>query len=410
MAAKVREVWTQFFREEKLRALRFGPKPPKPPVNKKRKLPKQEVPAVSVTTPAELEGYVACFRSVFRYSSTRRQALLYLLGLLSDLGRKNGETMEAGIPGATQQGVWDFLVRSTWSAPELDKARSLHYFGVRGVAGRAVDVVIDEVSEVKQGTDSVGVARQYLGCVGKTGNGQVTVTLHGLIDPYDVPLCGQLYLPEAWAGDAERRKQARIPEDVAFQTKPQIAWQLLQQVAGWVLTIGRVYGDPGYGDLQLMSQLDGQGWAYCLGVRSTLTFRLPEEPLPPQPEAPAYAGRGRPRKAPVVGPQLHTAAELRQALPPEAWHRVAYRQGVDGAVLAREFAALWVWPATKDRQGTALWLLLERPLDAASDDTKQYVITGPETAALDELAQLAHRRPLIERNSYEKDNPAECTG
>jgi hypothetical protein len=131
--------------------------------------------------------------------------------------------------------------------------------------------------------------------------------------------------------------------------------------------------------------------------------------LPPQPERPAYSGRGRRRKVPVVQPQLHTAAELRQALPSDAWHRIAYRQGVDGAVLAREFAALRVWPATKDRQGVALWLLLERPLDPASDDTKQFVITGPESITLDELAQLAHRRALIERNSYEKDNPAECT-
>jgi SRSO17 transposase len=341
------------------------------------------------------------FRTVFRYRSTQDQALLYLLGLLSDLKRKNGETMEAGIPGARQQGVWDFLVRSPWSAEALDQARVAHFLSACGVAGRPVDVVVDEVSELKQGKLSVGVARQYLGCVGKTGNGQVTVTLHGLVDEYDVPLCGQLYLPEAWAQDVERRKAARIPEEIVFQTKLELAWRLLQRVAGWGLTIRRVYGDPGYGDLKLMCQLDEQGWAYCLGVRSLFTVRLPEEPLPPAPAPRVWTGRGRPPKPPVAQPYRHTVAEIRQALPPEAWQPVAYRVGTDGATLVREFAALRVWPTTKDEQGSLAWLLLERPCEPTSDDPKQYIITGPENATLDELAQLAHRRPIIERNAYE---------
>jgi SRSO17 transposase len=400
MEAKAQGAWARFTREEHLRGLRFGPKPPKPR-DKKRKLEKRDVPAVSITTPEELERYVGLFRRAFRYRSTQERALLYLLGLLSDLERKNGETMEAGIPGATQQGVWDFLVRSPWSAEALDRARVEHFASSCGVVGRPMDVVIDEVSEVKQGKLSVGVARQYLGCVGKRGNGQVTVTLHGLVDEYDLPLCGQLYLPEEWATDAERRQASRVPEELRFQTKLELAHQLLQRVIGWGLTIGRVYGDPGYGELKLMRQFDEQGWAYCLGVKSTFSVRLPEEPVPPVPAPPPYAGTGRPRKLPVAQPHLHTVAEIRQALPSEAWRRVNYRFGTDGRTLAREFAAMRVWPATKAQQGIDMWLLLERPLDPSSTDTKQYLITGPETMTLDELAQLAHRRPIIERNSYE---------
>ena len=400
METKAHDAWAQFTREEQLRARRFGSKPPKP-LDEKRQLPKRDVPAVSITTPVEVESYVRQFQTAFRYRSTQDQALLYLLGLLSDLERKNGETMEAGIPGATQQGVWDFLVRSPWSAEALDQARVAHYLSACGVAGRPVDIVIDEVSELKQGKLSVGVTRQYLGCVGKTANGQVTVTLHGVVDEYDVPLCGQLYLPKDWATDAERRKPVRIPEDVLFQTKLELAWRLLQRVTGWGLSIGRVYGDPGYGELKLMQQLDEQGWAYCLGVKSPFTVRLPEEALPPAAAPPVYAGRGRRPKTPVARPYLHTTTEIRQALPPEAWQQVPYRLGTNGATLAREFAAVRAWPATQDRQGALVWLLFERSCDPASDDTKQYVITGPETATLDELAQLAHRRCIIERNSYE---------
>lgn len=398
--SKAQNAWARFDREEHLRSLRFAPKPPKP-LDPRRKLPKQNLPAVSITTPAELEGYVRQFRTAFRYRGTQDQALLYLLGLLSDLKRKNGETMEAGIPGASQQGVWDFLVRSPWSAEALDEARVAHFLSACGVSGRPVDIVIDEVSELKQGKLSVGVARQYLGCVGKTGNGQVTVTLHGLVDEYDVPLCGQLYLPEDWAEDTERRKVARVPEEIVFQTKLELARLLLQRVTGWGLTIRRVYGDPGYGELKLMRQLDEQGWAYCLGVRRTFTVRLPDEPLPPAPPPRVYTGRGRPPKTPVVQPHRHTVAEIRQSLPSDAWQPIAYRVGTDGATLVRDFAALRACPATKDEEGNLAWLLLERPCDPASDDPKQYIISAPESATLDELAQLAHRRPIIERNSYE---------
>lgn len=137
------------------------------------------------------------------------------------------------------------MVRSPWSADALDEARVRHFLETTGVAGATVDVVIDEVSEVKQRRDSVGTMRQYLGCVGKTANGEVTVTLHGLVGAYDLPLCGHLYLPEEWAADAERRKQSRVPDDVVFQTKLELAHGLLERVAGWGLTIGRVFGDPG---------------------------------------------------------------------------------------------------------------------------------------------------------------------
>jgi SRSO17 transposase len=401
MEAKTHQAWARHIREEHLRGLRFGPRPPKP-LDPKRKIPKQEVPAVSITTPDELEQYVSRFHSVFRYRSTQEQALLYLLGLLSDLGRKNGETMEAGIPSATQQGVWDFLVRSPWSAEALDRARVTDFLASCAMAGRPLDVVIDEVSELKQGKQSVGVARQYLGCAGKTANGQVTVSLHGLVGDYDVPLCGELYLPEAWATDADRRKKARVPEALPFRTKLEIAWQLLQRVNGtWGLGIGRVYADPGYGEIKLMRQLDASGFAYCLGVKSTFSVRLPAEPLPMAPQPAPYSGRGRPPKTPQVHCPLHTIAEIRACLPEQAWRKVAYRRGTDGTELAREFVAMRVIPAIKAVEGTESWLLLERALDPTSDDPKTYVVTAPLTATLDELAQLAHQRRIIERNSYE---------
>ena len=387
-------------KDDVIRKLRFGPQPEKP-LDAKRKLPKWEVPAATKTPPWEVAEYLRVFASIFGRRDTLRRAVLYVLGLLSALRRKNGETMEAAIPGATQQGVYDFLVRSKWDAEALDRARYLHFSQYYGLQGRAVHVLLDETSQVKQGELSVGVARQYLGCVGKVANGQVAVTVHGLIDEFELPLTGQLYLPERWAKDKEMRKQAKVPEALGFLTKGQIGIALLERLCTWGLPIERVSADAGYGDLGMMLALAAHGWPYCLGVRSTFAVRLPGEPLPPPPPARPYAGTGRPPKPPVAVAHLHTVAETRQALPGARWRRVAYRQGVDGKMLEREFAALRVHGATKEEQGPEVWLLLERPLDPDSNDLKQYILTGAATDSIEELAQIAHRRPLIERGSYE---------
>ncbi|EQD80473.1 transposase, partial [mine drainage metagenome] len=164
--------------------------------------------SVSLTPPEELTEYLNTFLPVFGRRDTVSQARYYLLGLLSNLRRKNGETMEAAVPGATQQGVWDFLVRSPWPSEDLDRARVLDALQRSGCAGQPLAAVLDEVSWRKKGNLSVGVGRQYLGSLGKVDNGQVTVSLHGCHPQIDLPLLSELYLPEPWL-TAERRAQAK---------------------------------------------------------------------------------------------------------------------------------------------------------------------------------------------------------
>jgi len=123
-----------------------------------------------------------------------------------------------------------------------------------------------------------------------------------------------------------------------------------------------VHGDAGFGDLGLMAALAVAELAYCLGVRGNFTVYLPEEGMPQPPPQPAYCGRGRPPKAPQLQRPLHTVDQVRQALEPTAWQRVAYRQATTG-LLQREFVAQRVQPANKGACGSEMWLLLERPLD-----------------------------------------------
>ena len=98
---------------------------------------------------------------------------------------------------------------------------------------------------------------------------------------------------------------------------------------------------------------------------------------------------------------MHTVEEVRRGLDGAVWQRMPYRQGVGGEVLARDFAALRVYPATRDRLADEAWLLLERPLDPNSDDLKQYVISGPTTITLADLTRISHVRARIERKRYE---------
>src|SRR5437763_3224784 len=104
--------------------------------------------------------------------------------------------------------------------------------GAGGTAYRRSGVVLDDTGFPKDGRDSPGVKRQYSGTLGKTGNCQIGVSVHAVGAEGTVPLGWALYLPEEWCEDAERRKKAKIPEEIEFQTKPELAAGLVERAAG----------------------------------------------------------------------------------------------------------------------------------------------------------------------------------
>ena len=131
-----RRVINDWFREQQVWALRFGPKPEKP-LDRCRKLPPEALTTAPILPQPEMHAYLARFRSVFGRADTLRNAEIYLRGLCSDLERKNGETMEAAIPGARQMDIFNFLARSPWSAQTLDEQRVQDWPGRRGSPSRA---------------------------------------------------------------------------------------------------------------------------------------------------------------------------------------------------------------------------------------------------------------------------------
>ena len=359
------------------------------------------VPLATRAMPRELTTYMAQFRRVFGRLETFENACSYVTGLLSDLPRKNGEkTAEAieGIPNTEM--VHRLMALSPWSAEELDRLRVHHAVACATSGDVEGALILDEVSQLKQGRLSVGVKRQYLGCEGKTANGQVSVTAHYSDGLFDWPVTGRLYLPEDWTKDAERRDKAGVPKEITFATKGEIALALVQRAQEWMVPFRWVLMDAGYDDLHTLATLADKGLCFCIGVKRDFMVRVPEEierwVPPPQPPR---RGRPRLRPDPRSMPSVYRVDELLAGLPDSLWRPVTYRQGT-ARPLTKEFAALRVQCATTTHMGPDVWLLFERSM-AGDGPVKHYVLYADRELALDELAQVAHRRPLIERNSYE---------
>src|SRR3954466_3954842 len=158
-------------------------------------------------------------------------ARLYLTGLLTEHPNKNCDTLAQVVPGTSEQRLQGLLTTIDWDEGDLNRQRVERLLTLP-TEGDGV-VIFDDTGFAKQGKSSVGVARQYSGTLGKTGNCQVTVNCPYAERTIAWPIATRLYLPEQWVDDADRRKRATVPEDIAFRTKPQIALELLDRAQDW---------------------------------------------------------------------------------------------------------------------------------------------------------------------------------
>jgi len=272
--------------------------------------------------------------------------------------------------------------------------------------------------------------------LGKIGNCQVVVSAEFLADdpvgstPFHWPVSAQLFLPEGWIRDAERRKQAQVPQSLSHQTKPQIALSLLDRARQWGVPVGMVVVDAGYGDNPAFLQgLDERQVPYICAVESTFGCRLPQEVQAQASEPSVYQGRGQPRK-PRPAP-LDAAKEVIEALPASAWRTISFREGTKGAMQVQA-VAIRVHRATgsprhstshrRVQTGPEGWLVAERPLPGAGRDeqetspaenavkkpeqTKYRFSTLPPETSLEQLVLFAHARWVIEQ--FYEDAKQEC--
>jgi SRSO17 transposase len=339
-----------------------------------------------------LEPFEACFGHVAQRGAFRR----YLLGLLSDSRRKSMSAMLARIraPGS-YEAFQHFITESPWTAePVWRRLRAT-------IPDREGVLILDGTSFPKQGTSSVGVARQYCGTLGKIANCQVAVTVALWTGARAWMLGASLYLPEAWLTPPARQR-ARIPATVLFQEKWRLALTLLRQVRTSGITVTAVLGDAEFGDnATLRRTLHRAKLPYALGVSSTLTV-FPGTPGLTTPEP--LVGKGRPRTRRLLAPGVQSVAVsgLAAEQPSKAWRLITWRNGTNRRWRARFFAQR-VTPAhdwRERRMAPEVWLLCERDL-GSTPRTKYYLIDLPATTSWKALVRLAHQRWAIEQQYQE---------
>jgi SRSO17 transposase len=235
--------------------------------------------------------------------------------------------------------------------------------------------------------------------------------------PLHWPVSAQVYLPESWATQPDRRTQGHIPDEVTFHTKPEIALALVDRARQWGVPFRLVVTDAGYGSNPAMLEgLAARHLLYLCGVEKSFGVRLPDEvraaeAAPP----PAYRGTGRP-PSPRPAP-LHTVGEIAQSMVDTAWRTITWREGTKGP-LRKQFAATRVHWATGNpdngrsvqhhtmRTGPEGWLLVERPLPGEDGEVKFYYSNLPADTTLERLVQVAHVRWVIEQ--FYEDAKGEC--
>src|SRR6266581_4560529 len=176
----------------------------------------------------------------------------YCTGLLLPVHRKSVEPMAAYLAPtrvrSEHQRLHHFVADAAWSDEAvLSAVRDYVLEQVVPRAGKPEALLIDDTGFPKQGTHSVGVARQYCGQLGKQDNCQVAVSVSLANERFSLPVRYQLYLPQSWADDADRRKAAKVPEALEFVTKPMLALQLLENLAEVQSLPELVIADAGYG-------------------------------------------------------------------------------------------------------------------------------------------------------------------
>jgi len=315
----------------------------------------------------------------FARPEPRRRALSYLQGLLSSVERKNGWQLAEQAREGTPYGMQRLLSSAVWDADLVrDDLRS---YVLEQLGDQEPIVVIDETSFPKRGDKSAGVQVQYCGTTGQVENCQVGVDLsyvtargHTLIDR-------ELHLPLDWCEDRDRCQAAGIPESVRFQTKPELAGQMLERLFQAQLPIAWVVADTVYGgNLDLRTWLQAHAYPYVLAVAC-------DEPVG------------------IVTPdERHRRVEVREVeallLHEQQWQRLSMSEGTKGPRLF-DWAAVPILHQWED--DGRHWLLMRRSLSDPGEKAYYFVFAQPGTTLQEMVKAIGARWHIEEDFETSKD-------
>jgi SRSO17 transposase len=330
--------------------------------------------------------YLNELTSVIGHADRRNPLHDYCLGLLAADGRKSVEPMAAVTAPASvsvqHQKMLHFVANSPWpDEPVLAKVREMVVPEIER-HGPIKVWIIDDTSFPKQGRHSVGVNHQYCGQLGKQANCQVAVTLSIANHHASLPIAYRLYLPKEWAEDAERRNKARVPEEIEFKTKPQIALEQVRNACAAGVPRGVVLDDSSYGsNAALRAGVSELGLCYVVGIIPTIKVQ-------------ALKRRGK------LGDRK-SAKQLALSLPKRAWRTITWREGTNN-VLSSRFARIQVRtaPIRRAAERPEETLLIEWP-EGEAEPTKYWLSTVDKNISLRGLVDIAKMRWRVERDYQE---------
>jgi SRSO17 transposase len=338
------------------------------------------------------EDFQARFAPFFVRSEPRTAARRYLRGLLAAVQRKNCWQMAEAVGEKNPQQMQRLLYSARW---DTDGVRDeLQRFIIERLGDEAGIGVVDETGFLKKGTKSVGVKRQYTGTAGKIENCQVGVFLTYFASGGRTFLDRRLYLPQDWCADERRRREARVPDEVSFKTKPELAVEMLEHAWAQAVPMAWVTGDEVYGDApQLRDAISRRGKRYVLAVSCHTPVWRERPPL----EEPVASARGRPRTRPRLAqgaPAAETVAAVIAAQPSQCWQPLTVSEGEKGP-RSYDWTRVRVVESRHKLPGPDSWLLARRSM-ADPTEIAYYLSNAPPSTPLQTLAEVAATRWSIE--------------
>jgi len=345
----------------------------------------------------ELRVFHHQFRGCFARSEPREHFFNYMVGQCSALERKSIEPMALHVAGGNIRGMQRCLSDDVW---DEDLMRQTYHGLIAEEMGHPEGVLMfDESGFVKKGKESVGVARQYCGTLGKVENSQVGVFAayasrqgYALVDT-------RLFMPELWFTEdyADRRAKCNVPEDITFHTKPQLAVEMLRAIRSeGRLPFKYIVADCLYGNSpDFLDALDA-----CLGVTSLVAVPAETRCWPQRPPTTehTYTYKGAVRSKRVVAPETQpplTVTALAKSLPSAAWYRRTVSEGTKGPIVY-EFSRKRVTLCKEGVPERTVWLVIKRTL-GASPTYAYYISNAPASTPLRLLVWLSGVRWAIEQ-------------
>jgi SRSO17 transposase len=313
------------------------------------------------------ETFFTPFSSHFLRSETRNSVQLYIRGLLADVRRKNSWQLAEAVGLPDPHSLQRVLNEALWDADAVGE--TLRRVIIEQIGYEPGIGVIDESGFAKSGHKSVGVARQYCGRLGKVDNCQVGVYLGYVSSTGAAFLDRELYLTKGWCEDQDRRRAAKIPDTVTFQTKPQLAQTMLERAWQEEIPLQWVVADTLYGNsptLREAIQAKNRYYVMAIGGHHRIIRSGETQPV--------------------------ALSTLVQSLPDPVWEQMCFRIGEKGLIWHEWTAVRVTMP--KDALGEQ-WLLIQRTLDHEPVYTF-YLSNAPEETTLVALATVAVSRHPIE--------------